>query len=246
MFSLSKALYLAVVLLAGTLQLAAAIQLPGVAIAQKARLAVHARQNTGINMRKNKKKRSSGKQGYCSGRKSATTALTPPIVITPAAVIGTSTTSSVAAPTNQAPASKPSPPASIPTQISSNGGGDKPVSQPAVVSNLAPTTSAAPPPAPPVAPDSSSDSGGTDSGGLTAAQQADFLQLHNSIRSQHGAVALTWSDSLAGTGKGWADKCVFKHSGGTLGPFGENLAAGTGPSYDVNAAMTSWTSEICE
>jgi len=72
------------------------------------------------------------------------------------------------------------------------------------------------------------------------------LQLHNQIRSQHGGAALIWSDNLAAVAEGWADKCVFKHSGGTLGPYGENLASGTGSSYDVTAAMNSWTSEISQ
>lgn len=84
------------------------------------------------------------------------------------------------------------------------------------------------------------------SGGLTSAQIAQFLTLHNQMRSQHGATALTWSDTLSDAGKGWADKCVFQHSGGKLGPYGENLAAGTGSSYDVGAAMKDWTDEASQ
>jgi len=84
------------------------------------------------------------------------------------------------------------------------------------------------------------------SGGLTSAQIAQFLSLHNQIRGQHGATALTWSDKLSDIGQGWADKCVFEHSGGTLGAYGENLAAGTGTSYDVAAAMKSWTDEASQ
>ncbi|KAJ3528656.1 hypothetical protein NM688_g7967 [Phlebia brevispora] len=44
----------------------------------------------------------------------------------------------------------------------------------------------------------------------------------------------------------WANGCVFQHSGGTLGPFGENLAAGTGSSYDIAAAVKSWTDEVSQ
>jgi len=57
---------------------------------------------------------------------------------------------------------------------------------------------------------------------------------------------LTWSDNLASKAQGWADNCKFVHSGGTLGPFGENLAAGTGSSYDIAAAVKSWTDEVSE
>lgn len=90
----------------------------------------------------------------------------------------------------------------------------------------------------------SSGSSNSSDDGLTDSQQATFLSLHNSIRSEHGAAALTWSSDLAAAAKGWADKCVFQHSGGSLGPYGENLAAGTGSAYDVSAAMKSWTDEI--
>lgn len=81
--------------------------------------------------------------------------------------------------------------------------------------------------------------------GLTAAQQAQFLSLHNSIRAKHSAAALTWNATLANAAEKWSSKCVFQHSGGSLGPYGENLAAGTG-AYNVSAAMTSWTNEECK
>ncbi|KAG8985131.1 hypothetical protein FRB94_005050 [Tulasnella sp. JGI-2019a] len=78
--------------------------------------------------------------------------------------------------------------------------------------------------------------------GLTAAQESQFLSLHNTIRAQHGAAALTWDATLANAAGTWTSKCVFQHSGGSLGPYGENLAAGTG-GYAVSDAMTGWTSE---
>ena len=90
-----------------------------------------------------------------------------------------------------------------------------------------------------------STSGGGDDG-LTTSQESQFLSLHNSIRGQHGAVALTWNSTLAHIAKGWANRCVFQHSQGALGPFGENLAAGYGGGYDVAQAMKSWTDEECE
>jgi len=47
-----------------------------------------------------------------------------------------------------------------------------------------------------------------------------FLQAHNSIRSQHGAAPLVWSDMLAEKAQQWAANCEMVHSGGKLGHFG--------------------------
>lgn len=73
--------------------------------------------------------------------------------------------------------------------------------------------------------------------------EAQYLAAHNSFRAQHGAAALTWSDELASKAQQWANGCKFQHSGGSLGPYGENLAAGTGSSYGISAAIKSWTEE---
>ncbi|EKM59284.1 uncharacterized protein PHACADRAFT_86217, partial [Phanerochaete carnosa HHB-10118-sp] len=67
-----------------------------------------------------------------------------------------------------------------------------------------------------------------------------YLDSHNSIRSQHGASPLTWSDDLASSALSWAEGCQFTHSDGALGPFGENLAAGTG-SFTTSAAVDAAT-----
>jgi len=72
------------------------------------------------------------------------------------------------------------------------------------------------------------------------------LTAHNSVRANHGAAALTWSDDLASKAQQWANGCKFQHSGGTLGRFGENLAAGTGSSYGISQAIKSWTDEVSE
>jgi len=72
------------------------------------------------------------------------------------------------------------------------------------------------------------------------------LSAHNSVRSQHGAGDLTWSNTLADAAQKWADGCKFVHSGGSLGPYGENLAAGTGSSYNIAAAIKSWTDEVSQ
>ncbi|TFK85742.1 PR-1-like protein [Polyporus arcularius HHB13444] len=75
---------------------------------------------------------------------------------------------------------------------------------------------------------------------------AAYLFAHNSIRSQHGVGPLSWSDDLASKAQSWADNCVFQHSGGKLGPFGENLAAGTGSNYGIGPAVKSWTDEVSQ
>ncbi|KZT06894.1 PR-1-like protein [Laetiporus sulphureus 93-53] len=73
-----------------------------------------------------------------------------------------------------------------------------------------------------------------------------YLSDQNTVRAQHGAVALTWNDTLAAAAQEWANGCVFEHSGGTLGPYGENLAAGTGSGYGIAAAIQSWTDEASQ
>ncbi|KDQ63810.1 hypothetical protein JAAARDRAFT_76028 [Jaapia argillacea MUCL 33604] len=81
----------------------------------------------------------------------------------------------------------------------------------------------------------------------TSASDIDqYLQAHNSVRQHHGASDLTWNNNLASKAQQWANGCVFKHSGGKLGPYGENLAAGTGGAYGIAAAIKSWTDEVSE
>ncbi|TDL28682.1 PR-1-like protein [Rickenella mellea] len=99
----------------------------------------------------------------------------------------------------------------------------------------APAAAAAPPPA------DSGSNGGTSDSDINA-----YLTAHNTIRAQHGASPLTWSNNAAAKAQQWANGCVFKHSGGTLGPFGENLAAGTGSAYGIAAAVKSWTDEVSQ
>ena len=47
-----------------------------------------------------------------------------------------------------------------------------------------------------------------------------YLAAHNNFRAQHGARALTWNGDLANKAQQWANRCVFEHSGGQLGPYG--------------------------
>ncbi|KAH8120126.1 CAP domain-containing protein [Phellopilus nigrolimitatus] len=82
--------------------------------------------------------------------------------------------------------------------------------------------------------------------GTSSSDIATYLSTQNTARSQHGASPLSWNDTLASAAQTWANKCVFKHSGGTLGPFGENLAAGTGNSYNISSAVQSWTNEASQ
>ncbi|GLB36328.1 putative protein with SCP / Tpx-1 / Ag5 / PR-1 / Sc7 family of extracellular domains [Lyophyllum shimeji] len=86
--------------------------------------------------------------------------------------------------------------------------------------------------------------GGTSSGTLNSDIQA-YLSAHNTVRANHGAAPLTWSDDLASKAQEWADGCVFQHSGGKFGRLGENLAAGTG-SYSIQEAVKSWTDEVSQ
>jgi uncharacterized protein YkwD len=79
--------------------------------------------------------------------------------------------------------------------------------------------------------------------GVSAADRDAYLRAHNNERAKHGAAALTWSTTLEAAAQKWANKCVFKHSGGTLGPYGENLAAGTGSAYSIASAVGSWNAE---
>lgn len=67
-----------------------------------------------------------------------------------------------------------------------------------------------------------------------------WLEGHNSLRQQHGAANLTWSDTLASDAQSWADGCVFEHSGGQ---YGENLFAGAGGTWPVSSAIENWASE---
>ncbi|KAH9486756.1 Protein PRY2 [Psilocybe cubensis] len=84
------------------------------------------------------------------------------------------------------------------------------------------------------------------SGGTSNADIQAYLAGHNTIRAQHGAAPLTWSDSLAAKAQQWANGCKFQHSGGSLGPFGENLAAGTGSDYGISQAIKDWTDEVSD
>ncbi len=75
--------------------------------------------------------------------------------------------------------------------------------------------------------------------------QNTILKTHNDERKAVGVDPLTWSDSLAASAQNWADylqplsKQVHSNTG-----YGENLAAGGGPSYaTVQVLQDSWVKE---
>ncbi|KAF8605203.1 PR-1-like protein [Ceratobasidium sp. AG-I] len=74
---------------------------------------------------------------------------------------------------------------------------------------------------------------------------AAYLDPHNAARAEHGAAPLSWSDDLAAAAQRWANNCVFEHSGGSLGPYGENLAAGSGE-YSPGSGVKAWVNEAPE
>ncbi|KAJ7293291.1 CAP domain-containing protein [Mycena rebaudengoi] len=95
-----------------------------------------------------------------------------------------------------------------------------------------------------------SNSGSSNSGGGNGSKASDadreaYLKGHNTIRAQHGAKPLVWDNGAAAKAQEWANKCTNEHSGGTLGPLGENLAAGTG-SFSIAEAVKAWTDESSE
>ncbi|KAF6766373.1 PR-1-like protein [Ephemerocybe angulata] len=96
-----------------------------------------------------------------------------------------------------------------------------------VTSTAPPTTTSSPP------------TGGSES--TSGGDIQAYLDAHNSVRRNHGAADLTWSDSLAAAAQKWANNCQFKHSGGSLGAFGENLSAGT--NMDIAGAVKLWADE---
>ncbi|KDQ63808.1 hypothetical protein JAAARDRAFT_29854 [Jaapia argillacea MUCL 33604] len=172
---------------------------------------------------------------------SATSSTTPspdtPTVTPSVQEIATSTSSTPQA--NEAPAT-PSPTTTTDPTTSSS-----PATSPETTITSSPSPS--PSTSPSSQPNQANTGGSSSSSSTTTGNDIDqYLSAHNSVRAQHGASALTWSDNLASKAQQWANGCVFQHSGGSLGPFGENLAAGTGSSYGIAAAVGSWTAEVSQ
>ncbi|KAL8109173.1 pathogenesis-related protein 1A-like [Apium graveolens] len=75
--------------------------------------------------------------------------------------------------------------------------------------------------------------------------QTDFLNLHNTARAQVFANgAMTWSTTLANYALNYANAragaCNTVPSGG---PYGENIATGSGPSFTGLAAVSLWVGQ---
>ncbi|KAI0815183.1 CAP domain-containing protein [Irpex lacteus] len=152
-------------------------------------------------------------------------------------------------PTTESQKPAPPPPSPSPEQekTSSKEPEPSPEPKPSPTPSPKPKTTPAPSPTPSPSPSPAPQKDDPPSSGATSGSDIQqYLSAHNTVRAQHGASALTWSDNLASKAQQWANNCVFQHSGGSLGPFGENLAAGTGSSYGIASAVKSWTDEVSE
>ncbi|KAK4047935.1 hypothetical protein OIV83_005119 [Microbotryomycetes sp. JL201] len=75
------------------------------------------------------------------------------------------------------------------------------------------------------------------------AQQA--LDAHNKFRAMHGVPPLEWDVKAADAAKKWFDNCVFEHSKGKVGSYGENLfAVSASGIQNPTDGINSWYSEI--
>lgn len=95
-----------------------------------------------------------------------------------------------------------------------NGTSAQPTSTPAPEK---PKDTSSTPPAPTSTPAARVSSGSTSDGNVSAADISAYLSAHNTVRAQHGAAPLTWSNSLSAYAQSWADGCKFVHSGGPNG-----------------------------
>lgn len=78
-----------------------------------------------------------------------------------------------------------------------------------------------------------------------SAEETTFLNSHNLARSRYSAQPLVWSTTLASKAQSWASGCLFEHTDGTVGPYGENIAAGTG-NFTAGDAMNMFMDGLRE
>ncbi|CDR43886.1 RHTO0S08e07536g1_1 [Rhodotorula toruloides] len=137
---------------------------------------------------------------------------------------------------SSSPASRPSRPA-LTGAAGSTGASGKP----------GPTNSGGGNNARPSSSNSASNPSPSSSGGSTDPFASACLAAHNDFRATHHADPLTWNDTLAAAAEKWTKNCVWEHSGGKVGPYGENLFM-VGP-VDQNAQLDpkpgigSWNDE---
>lgn len=149
----------------------------------------------------------------------------------------TGSTSEAPAPSSSAvlPTSEPSAPVRVETSSE----------VPQTTSSALPATSTIVPTTTQAAPATTATPSSKASEGSSGNAEIDaYLKGHNDIRSQHGASPLTWATDLAAAAAKWAENCVWEHSQGKVGAFGENLAAGT--NLGAAAAVKMWTDEASE
>ena len=74
-------------------------------------------------------------------------------------------------------------------------------------------------------------------------EQDEFLNTHNSARSQVGVANVVWNTTVATYAQNYANQrkvdCNLVHSGG---PYGENLAEGSG-TFTATTAVNLWVAE---
>jgi pathogenesis-related protein 1 len=76
-----------------------------------------------------------------------------------------------------------------------------------------------------------------------------LLDAHNNVRANAvptpspALPPLDWSDALATTAQGWADRCAFEHSTGNLG---ENLAVFSQLDVEPGRVVELWASEVSD
>jgi hypothetical protein len=85
---------------------------------------------------------------------------------------------------------------------------------------------------------------------ITPGEVQQLLDVHNRARVEVGVGPVHWSPALAAYAQQWADELArtgkFEHrpsDGEFAERYGENLAIGFGPGYDVAAGARSWLDE---
>ncbi|EGU12991.1 Glutaredoxin [Rhodotorula toruloides ATCC 204091] len=84
-------------------------------------------------------------------------------------------------------------------------------------------------------------------GGSTDSFASACLAAHNDFRATHHADPLAWNATLAAAAEKWTKNCQWKHSGGAVGPFGENLfmvsPVDQNAQLDPKPGIGSWNDE---